>query len=332
MAPLRIIARRGLARVGVSKQLRELMTPTYFPAVSSICSVASPETLVRLLVDARYPRALVSAFDCVRRMSGGLRSAQELIAGLRNEGSTVILDSGLFEVQVLGDPAWSYADYQEASTLVPHDILLSFDGPGSPLGTKPANPAAVDVGGTRQETALVHIVHGANRESIVDSAGVGLQSESTIGIAVTDREAGPDLAARVRTIGAVRSVINEVDETRLLHVLGCGNPVVMAAYSMAGADTFDSLDWTQGAIDIRSLTLTDPLLLRQTGCKCKVCHDLPGPAGQLALFHNLLFYQRYASQLREMVISGTLLDFLQEYVGRELLTRLVEQLDQVGPR
>ena len=40
---------------------------------------------------------------------------------------------------------------------------------------------------------------------------------------------------------------------------------MMAAYTLAGADTFDSLDWAQGAVDIRSLTLTDPLLLRSTG-------------------------------------------------------------------
>lgn len=328
MAALRIVARSGLARVGISEALRNLATPTYFPAVSSTCSTAPPDSLIRLLIDARYPRALISAFDCKRRMEGGVSAAAGLLARLRSEACTVVLDSGLFECQVLGESSWSSSDYDEVSTFVPHDLLFSFDGPS---GSRPQHrppPRAGSESTAVRETRLVHIVHGTDRASIVGGAGQVLHSGSPLGIAIPDREAGPDLAARVRTVGAVRRVINDTDETLLLHVLGCGNPVVMAAYTMAGADTFDSLDWAQGAVDIRSLTQTDPLLLRRTGCKCKVCVDLPGPDGQLALLHNLLFYQEFSSQLREMVRSETVLDFLQAFTSKEYAASLAEVLTQ----
>ncbi len=326
MASVRIVSRAGLARVGINDELNVLATPTYFPAVSSVCSIAPPESLVRLLADVGYPRALVSAFDCKRRMPGGVSAAAILMANLRKQGCTVILDSGMFECQVLEDAEWSYSDYEEVAAAVPHDIQLSFDGPIEAGAGRQRAPKGAGNTTTVRRPRRVWIAHGGDRRSIVDAVRKGLDSESAIGIAIPDREAGSDLAARIRTAGEVRRVTNETDETRLLHVLGCGNPVVMAAYTLAGVDSFDSLDWTQGALDIRTLTFTDPLLLKHTGCKCKVCTELPGPAGQLALLHNLLFYQRFVAQLREMAGSGTLLDFIQACAGKECAARLAEEL------
>ena len=159
-----------------------------------------------------------------------------------------------------------------------------------------------------------------------------MSGNQRVGLAIPDRECGADLLERVRTVSAVRRVMNELDESRLLHILGCGSPVVMAAYTLAGADTFDSLDWTQGALDIRSLTLTDPLLLRSTGCRCKVCSKLPGPDVHRALLHNLLFYQDFSAELRGMVRHGTLVDFLTSFVGTEDAAKLIEVATSAGTK
>jgi queuine/archaeosine tRNA-ribosyltransferase len=237
-----------------------------------------------------------------------------------------MLDSGFFESQVRGETTWSSEEYVEVRSAVPHDILFSFDAPAQPRIRHRSPVKTTGRPASDRNPPLVNIVHGTDRASIVDGVRSALCAGQPLGIAIVDRETGPDLAARTRTVAMVRNVINVTDETLLLHVLGCGNPVVMAAYTMAGADTFDSLDWAQGAVDIRSLTLTDPLLLRSTGCKCKVCVELPGPDNQLALLHNLLFYQEFSQQLREMVRSDTLADFLQEFLGEHRATTLTGTL------
>jgi queuine/archaeosine tRNA-ribosyltransferase len=314
---LRIVDRAGIGRTAVGSELPTLATPTYFPAISSTCSTAPPEDLIRLLVDARFPRALVSAYDCKRRLRGGLAAATKLLSDLRQAGCTVMLDSGLFECQVLGETSWSSEDYDTVSASVPYDILLSFDSPAGSTDDQAGTAGhRGEASGPRSSARLVHIVHGSDRASIIEKTRQVLASGVGLGIAIPDRECGPDLLSRIRTVAAVRRVMNETDETLLLHLLGCGNPVVMAAYTLAGADTFDSLDWAQGAIDVRSLTLTDPVLLGRTGCRCKVCTDLPGPDGQLALLHNLLFYQEFGGQLRTMVREQTVLDFLQAFTGK----------------
>jgi queuine/archaeosine tRNA-ribosyltransferase len=329
---LKILHQHGLARSGIVSELPTLSTPTYFPAVSSTCSLGFPDEILRLLIDSGYPRALVSAYDCKRRIVGGLAGAVGLLTALRKAGCTLILDSGLFECQVLGITDWTFEDYVETSTAVPHDILLSFDAPASSRPRAESRPRAhPEVAGKSPEGAIT-IIHGRDRAAIVDEARRAMVGSPKSGLAIPDRECGADLLERVRTVSAVRRAMNATDEQCILHILGCGSPVVMAVYTLAGADTFDSLDWTQGALDIRSLGLTDPLLLRFTGCRCKVCSELPGSDIHRALLHNLLFYQDFSAQLREMVRNRTTVDFLSAFVGTDQTVKMVEATLSTGPK
>jgi len=319
VATLRIVDRYNAARTGIGSALPTLSTPTYFPAISSICSTADPGTLIRLLTEARYPRALVSAYDCKNRIPDGLSGARRVIAGLRSVGCMIILDSGAFECQVLGTIDWSRANYHEVSAAVPHDILMSFDAVSPSVGRRDGAIEDTDHPHTdRSPTRTVNVVHGQHRASLLENIRSALSTGPCAGIAVPDRDCGPDLLSRTRTIAEVRRLMDKADETLLLHILGCGNPVVMAAYVVAGADTFDSLDWAQGAVDIRSLTLTEPTLLRGTGCRCKACGTFRGPDVQIAMLHNLLFFQEFSAQLRVMVRDQTILDFLHAFTGRQL--------------
>ena len=324
MGTLKILHRFGLARSGVGAELPSLTTPTYFPAVSSTSSVGSPDEVIHLLIDSQYPRALVSAYDCKRRVNEGLAGAVTLLTALRKAGCMIILDSGLFECQVLGINDWTFKDYVEVSTYIPHDLLLSFDAPTPSPPELESEPSGKSGRGGESSGRAITIIHGRDRDEIVEAARRAVAANPIVGIAIPDRECGADLLERVRTVSAVRRMINQVDESRVLHILGCGSPVVMAAYTLSGADTFDSLDWTEGALDIRSLTLTDPLLLRFTGCKCIACSELPGSDVHRAFLHNLLFYQEFSAQLRGMVRDKTIVDFLSAFVGNPRSDELVE--------
>ncbi|MCI4352706.1 MAG: queuine tRNA-ribosyltransferase family protein [Thermoplasmata archaeon] len=281
--------------------------------------------MLRLLLESRYPRALLSAYDCLKRMKGGITAATSLVGGLQKGGCVVILDSGGFESQVLGDPGWSLEDYDAVSKSVPFDFLMSFDSQliGKESAKNSGNSESSDASEPRKGTTI-QIVHGRNRDFILEEVRNLIAKRSIDGVAVPDRECGPDLLARVRTVTEIRRLLDTSDEGSMLHILGCGNPVVMGALVSAGADSFDSLDWTQGAVDIRSLTFTDPVLLKRTGCLCAICTSLPGSDIELALLHNLLFYQHFAKQLREMIRNHTIPDFLQEFTGKEFTRKILE--------
>ena len=323
----RILHRLDLARCGVGMGAPNLATPTYFPAVSSTCSLGPPEVFIRLLTEAAYPRALVSAYDCKHRIDGGLSKAAALLSRLQGAGCTVLLDSGLFECQVLGIEDWSADNHIVVASALQHDLLLSYDGPVPASGAR-----GVPSDGKRQDdprpSPLLRIIHGRNREAIVGEARLAVSEGASVGIAIPDRECGPNLLERMRTVCAIRRAMNHRDELLLLHILGCGNPVVMSVYALAGADSYDSLDWVQGAVDIRTLTVTDPVLLPSTGCKCRICVDLPGPDRQRAVLHNLLFYQDFGTRLRGMIRDRTVSDFLQEFLGKERTAQLVETANE----
>jgi queuine/archaeosine tRNA-ribosyltransferase len=72
------------------------------------------------------------------------------------------------------------------------------------------------------------------------------------------------------------------------------------------------------------LTMTEPMLLHRTGCRCKACSTFRGPDNQLALIHNLLFYQEFGAQLRVMVRDQTMLDFLQAFTGQDYSRKIAK--------
>ncbi|HEV2519365.1 MAG TPA: hypothetical protein VGX00_01925 [Thermoplasmata archaeon] len=273
----------------------------------------------------------MSAYDCKHRIDGGLSKAAALLAGLKGAGCTVLLDSGLFECQVLGIEDWSADDHAEVARALHPDLLLSYDGP-LPASSARREPSDGKGQGDPGSSRLLRIIHGRDRQAIVSGARQAASEGASVGIAIPDRECGPTLLERTRTVCAIRRALDHSDELLMLHILGCGNPVVMSVYALAGADSFDSLDWVQGAVDIRTLTVTDPVLLPSTRCKCRICVDLPGPDRQRAVLHNLLFYQDFGTRLRGMIRDRTVSDFLQELVGKERTAQLVETANEGDAR
>jgi queuine/archaeosine tRNA-ribosyltransferase len=62
-------------------------------------------------------------------------------------------------------------------------------------------------------------------------------------LAVPERALGEGIATRIRSVRQIRKALNELDFYCPLHLLGTGNPVSIIAYTIAGADSFDGLEW-----------------------------------------------------------------------------------------
>ena len=93
-----------------------------------------------------------------------------------------------------------------------------------------------------------------------------------------------------------------------LHLLGTGNPISMALYSWAGADSFDGLEWCQTVVDHETgllFHLSQSDFFRQQTAWGE--GDISFQARTLA--HNLTFYTDWVQRLRQAVHAGSVVDF-----------------------
>ena len=171
---------------------------------------------------------------------------------------------------------------------------------------------------------FIPIVHGLTPDHLVSVVRQLLKGEQYVDrtIAVAERDCGQSVIERARTILRIRQLLNDKDETTLLHVLGCGNPISLALFAYCGADTFDSLDWLKLTIDRNELKLADFSHLELLNCTCKVCTKSERDSITKTLLHNLLFYQDFVLRLQSMIARETLWDFLVQYVGSKILDKV----------
>ncbi len=105
-----------------------------------------------------------------------------------------------------------------------------------------------------------------------------------------------------------------------LHLLGTGNPLSIIAYALAGADSFDGLEWCQTVADHDTGRLLHfqqwDLLRHQT----EWGRNNALPYIQSVLMHNLCFYGRLMADLHEAIRDG----------GGSTFLRRFAQIDQAG--
>ena len=68
-------------------------------------------------------------------------------------------------------------------------------------------------------------------------------------LAVPERALGDGIIARTLSVRRLRQALDKLGFYCPLHLLGTGNPLSIAVYAMAGADSFDGLEWCQTVVD-----------------------------------------------------------------------------------
>jgi len=123
---------------------------------------------------------------------------------------------------------------------------------------------------------------------------------------------------------------------RLRYLMGVGMPRDILAAVRAGVDLFDCVLPTRNGRNSYAFTATGPLRLRnevhrlddgplEPGCDCETCRtfsrgyirhlfnagEMLGPT--LTSIHNLRFYQRFMTRIRERIVDGTLDAIVEEF-------------------
>lgn len=301
----------------------DILTPAYFPSVSSMSLRMPWRSAVGVCKDTGYPQMLVSAYDLDGK---GDTPILEMVGEYAAKG-VLLVDSGAFEAHYSGGK-WDFERYKRCIKATPCSIYAGYDTmPDAQSSYDAMLSSARDYldrsSNIRPESACMAILHGREPgETIRMARDISPGGEPRM-YAVPEREMGSTVGAKIRTVARIRRILTDKDPDNMLHVLGCGDPVLMALLSYAGADTFDSVDWSRWAIDPSTCEWVGIDRLEFIGCKCPACLDGDTEHMQSrALEHNLLFYSVFMARLGDAILANHDFDSIKLGVGGEMLACL----------
>lgn len=309
-----------------------LALPCFFPSVSSVKTNLMPVDYVELLSAAAHPLWLASALDIAACSAAGVERMRTAFSTALSQGSTILLDSGNYESFWKADTTWTKDRFHEVIASWPHHVCFCFDNQQPP--ESPAAAIADVVAGVVEDQkhsigTILPIVHGAPASLPEAAHGVAGQL-CPLMLAVPERALGDGIIARIRTVRRIRSKLDSLQWYCPLHLLGTGNPTSIAAYALAGADSFDGLEWCQTVVDHRSALLLHfqhfDLVRNQT----RWGTDTSLPFAHSGLLHNLDFYRHFMDGLQCAMHTGEFHEFFARYIDKDraaMILRAAQEVD-----
>lgn len=296
-----------------------LPLPCFVPSVSSVKTSLMPVDYVEVLSAASYPVFLVSAFDIANSCAEHRQRIHRAIKKSTARRTVIFMDSGKYEAFWKGDLTWTVDRFHAVCQTYKHDLCFCYDNQEPP---ETAEEIAQDVV-TRvlhdQEHSVgtvVPIVHGP-ADLLPAAAKMVAEHVYPVLIAVPERALGDGILARTRSVRSIRRALDTLDFYYPLHLLGTGNPISMVAYAVAGADSFDGLEWCQTVVDYRTRLLFHfqqwDFFREQT----KWGNNNVLPYTQSVLMHNLEFFSQFMQALRVSLIDDTPQEILERYLPEE---------------
>ena len=308
-----------------------LPLPCFFPSVSSVVktNMATAE-YIRLLSSSMQPHFLISAYDMANCDSRDREHINSALDKSKEHGAIILMDSGNYEKFWKKDKTWKADDFHEIAKSCENDLCFCYDNQNPPSS---AETIAEDViwrmmRDQRHARGVVcPIIHGQTR-LLPDSAKKIAEQLFPLLLAVPERELGEGIIERIQTIKRIRKSLNDLETYCPLHLLGTGDPVSIIAYSMAGADSFDGLEWCKSVIDHETGNQHDfqhwDFFRHQTN------RELPEnfPHKQSVLMHNLDFYRQFMKELHDAVKNEDTETFLRRYTKENQASLLVDAIKQ----
>ena len=311
----------------VTMNTKKLITPVYFPSISSQGVRYSVDSYVDLLVEHQFPCLLISCYDLNRRsMKNDL---VKTINNFSDKGNILFLDSGIYESTWKHDPKWSFDTYRETVSLVKCDLYSSFDifpALNEEYSTfMKKTISVIDKSRALESTGeLVPIIHGENPQELFKAIKKVLRAfnfELRM-ISVAERETGQDIIERGRLLAKIRKLLDQQDHDTVLHLLGCGDPVSLVLFIHCGVDSFDSLDWLKFVLDPDELRMRHFSHSVLIDCDCPYCGNSRYSIFFQVLLHNLYFYQNFMDRIRKRIIADEFESVIKNVVKPDVMRKL----------
>jgi len=296
-----------------------LPLPCFFPSVSSVKTNLMPVDYIEFLTAAAYPLYLVSAYDIASSSPEHQARIAAMLKQSRARGSVILLDSGNYEAFWNGAIDWQVENFHAVSSSYEHDIAFCYDNQNPPQ-TVDAISRDVVKGVLRDQECsfgtVVPIVHGST-DLLPRAAQKVAEGLCPILLAIPERALGDGIAARTVTVREIRSALNALGFYCPLHLLGTGNPISIIAYTMAGADSFDGLEWCQTVVDHDTALLYHFQQWDFVKLQTEWGSNGTLPYIQSALMHNLEFFSGFMRSLQDAAIRDALDEILARYLSEE---------------
>jgi queuine/archaeosine tRNA-ribosyltransferase len=285
------------------------------------------------LVALAEPQFLVSAYDISYAGDDERSRLNAALARARDAGAIVLLDSGNYESFWHNQQAaWTPADFGRvlAATAEPLAFVYDDQRPSEDVESAVGSLlAGLERDQSSTSTATVcPIVHGPT--ATLD-ARVRLVAErrQPLLLAVAERELGAGLIERARTVRRLRRALDEVAPACALHLLGTGNPLAILAFAIAGAQSFDGLEWCQTCVDPETAWLhhfqhRDLVRPTETALGPQL------PYVEATLVHNLVFFRQWMRRVREALATGAASQLLEAHLPPGRRSEVLSSLESRG--
>lgn len=311
----------------VKFQNKQLSTPIFFPAISSIETKFKVNDLAYLIANSAYPQMLISAYDYNYHLNKN-KKLRNIINEYSRKGNFLLVDSGGYESFWEKKRKWNFSVYKKTISKINSDFYTSLDG------IKESSHIAefekffrkiISSGSILSTSQYIPIFHADSNVKLINLIKKFLEAYPAAlrYIAVRERECGITISDRAKTIFKIRTLLTKKGNSQLLHILGAGNPLSIALYSYCGADSFDSTDWIRFTLDPERLILRDLVHLEITECKCKACAKISDPLFR-TLLHNLNIYSIIMTRIQKRIQNNSLREFLnQNDINNSFLNKIV---------
>ncbi|MDE2588555.1 MAG: hypothetical protein KGL95_02660, partial [Patescibacteria group bacterium] len=115
------------ARVmGIKFQNKQLFTPMFFPAISSIETKFKVDDLVYLITNSTYPQMLISAYDYNYHLNKN-KKLRNIINEYSRKGNFLFVDSGGYESFWEKKRKWNFEIYKKTVAKINSDFYTNLD-------------------------------------------------------------------------------------------------------------------------------------------------------------------------------------------------------------
>jgi hypothetical protein len=302
---------------------KALRLPIYFPSISSVKTGLSPFDYFNILQGLGQTHFLVSAFDIDKSFQRDEFIAK-LQANMKNDGSIILMDSGNYESWWMRDKSWLIDSFNNILKCDVSDLAFCYDIQTPPSNIKENATAVAKTTAASQNisktTSIIPIIH-CNKENLIDAV-LELQSQTNSEmVSIPERILGGGLLERITTVTNIRKALNKLDNYTYIHLLGTGNPFSILLFSLAGADSFDGLEWCQTVVNSNTAVLYHFQQRELIFDGCSFCKsDLDYTLSTLG--HNINFYNKWMKEIQDAIEAKKEIELLKVWFDSNFVSSL----------
>lgn len=305
---------------------KALRLPIYFPSISSVKTGLSPFDYFNVLKALQQTHFLVSAFDIDRSFQKA-EFIEALKTNRNNDGSIILMDSGNYESYWMRDKSWSIDGFNEILKHEVSDLAFCYDNQFPPDNPK-ENTSGVAMSTKKSQevatsTSIIPIIH-CKKENLNEAVLELCHQTNSPMVSIPERILGDGLLERVQTITNLRKELNKFDNYTFIHLLGTGNPFSLFLFSLAGADSFDGLEWCQTTVNSETALLYHFQQRELINDNCNFCKSGEFDYSLTTLGHNLTFYNNWMKKIQDAIDTNSEENLLHKYFDAKFVAWLTK--------